>query len=233
METTLHISLRQAATAILLSGCFLMNSQNMESVKKTGENSHDMPVTGINGTPEGARVLSMGLLAFSAVHSDGQVSLNWVTRSETDNNFLVERSADGLTWEAMTLNVEVKSGDANYYYNCVDPSPYTKEISYYRLKQTDSKGDYPYSDIVAVEMETPTKVKLYPNPVVSYVQIISDSKTTRESTVSFYNMAGHLVKQITGNINTQLIDVMDLETGNYFAVIDSGTKVSRVQFVKN
>jgi hypothetical protein len=225
MKTTLQISLRQAATAILLSGCFLMNSQSMAPVSKTGENGNYMP--------EGAKVHSIGLLLFSAVNNEGQVNLTWVTRSETDNNFLVERSADGLTWEVMTLNVEVKPGDAEYYYNCVDPSPYTKEISYYRLKQTDLKGDYPYSDIVAVEMDTPAKVKLYPNPVVSYVQIISDSKTTRESTVSFYNTAGHLVKQITGNINTQLIDVTDLETGNYFAVIDSGTKVSRVQFVKN
>jgi hypothetical protein len=232
MKTTLQIKLRLAATSILLSGCFLMSSQNGAPVIKTGENDPFIPAKAEGGSQEGARMLSIDLLAFSAVNNEGQVNITWITSNEKNDSFLVERSVDGLTWERRALNIEQRSGDA-YYYNCVDASPCNNDISYYRLKQTDLKGNYSYSDIVAVEMEKQVKLTVYPNPAVSYVQIISDSKTTKESNVAFYNSVGRLVKQISGNINNTLIDVMDLEAGNYFAVIDSGTKVSRVQFIKN
>lgn len=229
MKTTLQISLRQAATALLLFSCFFMNSQSRASVGKMEENNDFIPVS---GTQEGARVLSIDLVAFSAVNSNGQVNLTWVTKSENETGFLVERSADGLSWETMALNVEMTSGDA-YYYNCVDSSPFTKEISYYRLKQAGSEANSFYSDIVAVEMEKQVSVKLYPNPVVSYVQVICDRKAAEGSRVDIYNAAGHLVKQATGDSNSLLIDVMDLEKGNYFAVVGSGAKVSKIQFVKN
>lgn len=229
MKTTLQISLRQAATAIFLFSCFFMNSQSMVSAGKMERNNNFILP---DEAHEGARTLSIDLLAFSAVNSNGQVNLTWATRSEKEGGFLIERSVEGLNWEVMTLDVEVTSSDA-FYYNCVDSSPFTKEISYYRLKQIGSRGDYAYSDIVAVEMKKQVNLKLYPNPVVSYVQVVSDGKAADVTTVDIYNAAGQLVKKAAGDSNSLLIDVMDLEAGNYFAVVGSGAEVSKIRFVKN
>ncbi len=192
--------------------------------------SYDMFVNKLNYT---INTLPIELLVFSAIPVEEQVNLSWSTASEKNNKcFSVERSVNGVDWEMMTVMNGAGNSNMLRNYNCVDPSPYG-EISYYRLKQTDFNGDYSYSPIVAVELKKEISLKLYPNPAVSYIQIISDSKTTHESTVDFYNTAGHLVKQVKGATNSLLIDVMDLEPGNYFAVIDSGAKVSRIQFVKN
>jgi hypothetical protein len=234
MKTASHISLKYAVTAGLLFSGFLMSSQNTASAKKAGESNQFMVNTG--GSHAQAKTLSLGLLEFSAVQAEGQVTITWAMANEKNNDFLVERSVNGLNWEAMTTSiVEVNLND-KYYYSCVDSLPYQGNISYYRLKQTDFNGNDSYSEIVSVDMEISNKqlkLQLYPNPAVTHIRIISDNKTTSESTLSLYNTAGHLVKQTTGDLNTMLVDVTDLEAGNYFAVVDSGAKLLRMQFVKN
>ena len=179
-------------------------------------------------------ILPIELMVFSAVAREEQVYLSWATASEKNNRyFSVERSANGVDWEGMTVLNGAGNSTVMRHYNCMDAVPYSG-ISYYRLKQTDFSGDYSYSEIVAVEMgNKQPEIKLYPNPAVSCIKISSGSKTTQESAVSFYNTAGQLVKHLTGDVDAMLIDVSDLEAGNYIAVIDSGTKLSKVQFVKN
>lgn len=90
------------------------------------------------------------LLSFDAIINDKKVELTWSSNTEQNNNyFTIERSKDALAFEEVTTikNFGNNSNIVNYF--DVDYLPY-EGISYYRLKQTDAKGNVLSSRIVSV-----------------------------------------------------------------------------------
>ncbi|UKN00556.1 T9SS type A sorting domain-containing protein [Paracrocinitomix mangrovi] len=118
--------------------------------------------------------LPIELVSFTADMRSNErvVDLHWVTKSEIDNDyFTVERSADGISWEAL-YNVD-GAGNSSYtiHYSDTDNLP-LYGVSYYRLKQTDFNGDFSYSPIVSVQDENINEISLYPNPVIQGGSIV-------------------------------------------------------------
>jgi len=78
------------------------------------------------------------------------VQLKWEndTESNTDK-FIIERSIDNLTWNevATVYGAPHKSQSTEYYH--LDYSP-TENLSYYRLKSTDTEGKESTSNVVPV-----------------------------------------------------------------------------------
>lgn len=110
-------------------------------------------------------LLPVEWLSFEAkkVTDANHVLTEWVTASEHNNDFFtVERSKDGLFWEA----VGMVSGSGNTLetnsYQWLDRQPFLG-VSYYRVKQTDFNGEFSYSGKRAVEIEA-AELAVYPNP---------------------------------------------------------------------
>lgn len=96
------------------------------------------------------------------------VIIAWATASESNNDyFTVERSKDGISFEAI-VEVDGAGNSDNYFlnYKVTDFSPF-EGTSYYRLKQTDFDGKFALSDVKAVNFNNPLQTPLwsvFPNP---------------------------------------------------------------------
>lgn len=110
-------------------------------------------------------VLPVELSTFEAIVSNGQLFLHWTTQSERDNEkFILERSADGETFEVMAEVEGALNSTTELHYNLTDVLP-LEGTSYYRLKQVDLNGSTTVSGMVSVEIRPETdKLMLIPNP---------------------------------------------------------------------
>jgi hypothetical protein len=83
----------------------------------------------------------------------------------------------------------------NQYYFGYDANPY-KDVSYYRLKQTDFDGKYVYSDIISVNLQgenmaSELNLKVYPNPVSNQlIHVDLDAQNNAKYTMCIINEIG-------------------------------------------
>lgn len=126
-----------------------------------GGSGDGFAVATITNTP-----LPISLVSFDATVDKGIVYLKWETASEFENDyFVVERSRDGKTFEALTKVDGAGTTNESLKYQARDTNPY-HGVSYYRLSQTDFDGSVNYYRVLVVKIETFAEVtKLYPNPV--------------------------------------------------------------------
>ena len=97
-------------------------------------------------------VLPITLLYFRGENIDNMSYLEWVTVSETNNDFFtVERSQDGMIFDEICTIQGSGNSNEPLQYDCTDEYPYNG-FNYYRLKQTDFDGQYSYSEIILVNI---------------------------------------------------------------------------------
>ncbi|OEK06855.1 LamG domain-containing protein [Roseivirga misakiensis] len=112
--------------------------------------------------------LPITLLSFEAeVNEQGQVQLDWVTASEVNNAFYtIENSTDGVNFNEVANIDGAGNSDAVLFYTYTHTKP-ANGLSFYRLKQTDFSGEFEYSEIrsVRVESQFEATYKAYPNPI--------------------------------------------------------------------
>lgn len=113
------------------------------------------------------------LLSFDAECINNIVKIRWATVSETNNDyFTIEHSNDAIIFEkvAVIQGAGNSNNIINYYFD--DTKPLTG-TSYYRIKQTDYKGNAEYSEIVSANCnnEAIEDIKVYPNPVLDELTI--------------------------------------------------------------
>jgi hypothetical protein len=116
----------------------------------------------------GTNPLPIELVSFTATPQNEQVDLNWITMTETNNDyFTVEKSTDGITFEALARVAGAGNSTYERDYVAVDKKPVTGS-NYYRLKQTDFNGQFDYSKIIMVHVGDPELVlTVYPNPSIN------------------------------------------------------------------
>jgi hypothetical protein len=116
----------------------------------------------------GTNPLPVELVSFTATTQNEQVDLDWITMTETNNDyFTVEKSTDGDVFEELT---KVKGAGNSIYkrtYEAIDKTP-AAGLNYYRLKQTDFNGEFIYSKIItATRSASEFALTVYPNPVIN------------------------------------------------------------------
>lgn len=92
--------------------------------------------------------LPITLVDLKAVPGEDHVMLLWTTASELNNKeFVVERSADGTTFEDLGSIPGAGTSSVPLDYAYKDDSP-VNGLGYYRLRQIDHDGSWTWSDIV-------------------------------------------------------------------------------------
>lgn len=156
--------------------------------------------------------LPISLSDLTANYFDSKVVLHWTTTLEVNNDhFTIERSKDGISFEAVGKIKGVGSTLKKQKYSFTDNDPYLDDVSYYRLKQTDQNGNYAYSKIVSIDPNLEQDLNVYPNPSQDGVFfIITDyfSSTSNFYEVLDYSGRKIIEQKIQGNKS-----VLDL-TGN-------------------
>jgi len=171
--------------------------------------------------------LPVVLTAFNAMPIDASsVGISWQTSSEINNDhFTVERSADGASWETVTIVNGAGNSSTVKYYSALDSNPYSG-LSYYRLKQTDIDGYYTYSDVKAVRFSANagTKISLYPNPADNQVVVkgaVEELKSIRIFTNSGQDIT-RMTKIIYENGFVKILNLSSLPKGTYHIKTKTG-----------
>ena len=143
----------------------------------------------------GGGVAPVEWLDFQARVDERTVVLEWATATEYNNDhFVVERSVEGLMFEAIGSVDGVGNSRHIQQYQAVDERPLSG-ISYYRIRQVDFDGTSSYSQVVAVEMGNARYIRVYPNPVQDRFVLEMMPQVSGEIAVGLFDEMGRLLMQ--------------------------------------
>lgn len=107
------------------------------------------------------------LTSFAASVADGKVILDWTTATETNNaRFEIQRRSGNDDWSVIGSVRGSGTTTSTTAYRFTDNSA-VNGIYTYRLKQIDFDGSYEFSQVIEVNVGTPSEFALYqnyPNP---------------------------------------------------------------------
>lgn len=91
-------------------------------------------------------------ISFSPVYLDGKTYVRWLVKNDKkDGVFVVERSADGLDFEALGFKDRVGTQLlVNLFYSFVDEEPLPGD-NHYRIMQVGADNTFRYSSVVKVK----------------------------------------------------------------------------------
>lgn len=174
----------------------------------------------MSGTP-----LPIELLSFTATPRDRTtVGLEWVTASEHGNDhFTIERSADAHEWVPVATVDAVGNSTATNDYSAIDAG-LSRQLYYYRLRQTDVDGTSTLSHVVAVKLESDENAQpvVYPNPSDGPIVIVLPNGVEDAAGFTLIDPAGRAIP----------LTVHAVAPGSYRADpgnIPSGTYLLRLQ----
>jgi hypothetical protein len=185
-------------------------------------------------------IVPVELASFTASVNENDVTLNWTTSTETNNQgFEVQRSSGGEFASIAFVDGHGTTTESQYY-TYTDKLLNTGSYSY-RLKQVDLDGTFEYSNIVEVNVNTPNVFILdqnYPNPfnpsTTINFQLAVDSKVS----LKVFNVLGQeQATLLNGNLvagsHTVNFNASSLNSGVYMykieAIGNDGTNFTSVK----
>jgi|GEM_PF-1388723 len=170
--------------------------------------------------------LAMDQIVLKATKEDGGIELEWHTSLHESNEFTVEASKDGITFNSFGFATGIDSL-LRYTFKV---SKNQKENSYYRIKEIDQSGKAYYSNVVFVKDNSlNTSILVYPNPTTNgLIKIQLNGILAGHYTFWVYNSLGEEVatKTIihTGNAACYFFSLKsDLAMGIYRVVLKNST----------
>ena len=173
-------------------------------------------LTGIEGVPV---ILAAELISFNYECKDGIGELNWVTASESNNDyFVLDYSENGQEW----MEIGRKQGSGSKKTTTDYEFSLSQRISkgYFRLKQVDFDGkESRLKTIVAKGCSNGTEVQILPNPSTGIVYLLN-AKELDVSAVSVIDLLGSRVyyRDLIGEHETVTMDLSKLPKGIYVVV---------------
>ncbi|MGB3018731.1 MAG: T9SS type A sorting domain-containing protein [Ignavibacteria bacterium] len=169
--------------------------------------------------------LPVELASFTAVTNRNNVTLNWATSKETNNQgFEVERSLVGAnSWaKAGTVTGNGTTNETKSY-------SFTERVTTgnysYRLKQIDFNGNFEFHNLSSeVNVGVPSEFALsqnYPNPFNPSTKIDYDIATDGNVSVVLFDMSGREVAKLVNDFKTAgyytvNFNASNLSSGMYF-----------------
>jgi hypothetical protein len=160
--------------------------------------------------------LPIELLSFNATCNHQNVVLEWSTATETNNDsYSIEHGPDGINWQAVGTIDGVGNSSTLRNYSLTDQEPY-RDVTYYRLKQTNYDRTFKYSATIAVENcgNDLKELTIYPNPANGIYNLSFNGDKEQISSVEIYNALGK--KVYTSDSYQSAIDLSGEQGGNYF-----------------
>ena len=176
--------------------------------------------------------LPVELVAFDATVEERSVNLKWITNVEINNDyFTLEKSMDGVNFEEFYKVNGIGNSVSKSIYDLLDSNPY-RDISYYRLKQTDLNGDTEVLGIRAVNLNSHSSFSVFPNPANNELFVLDDD--LEQSTIQLVNNLGQVVLTYHSTSKTILtLDVSDLPKGNYLLKLVNSTASKTAKIILN
>jgi hypothetical protein len=190
-----------------------------------------------DGNTLGNSPLPVELVDFKAACNNNEVTINWTTATEVNNDyFTVQRSTDLTTFD--NIAVVAGAGNSNIYrnYTAMDQYP-VSGTSYYRLMQTDYNGEFEVFDPVAVVCMANGSdvISIFPNPTADKLNVTMTLSAADRGRIMIYNPYGQLVTsqfvEPAQGFNTYSFDLGNLAQGQYLVSFMMDNKVLPTQRV--
>lgn len=178
--------------------------------------------------------LAIDLLDFSATVKENQVSLDWSTRSESNNDyFMVEHSLDGRTFEAVEkidgAGTTTMINDYTFEYQETK-----KGAHYYRIQQVDFNGTSSYSQIEEIFIENNNTISIHPTLVDQDITVNVGSELNTDAQINIFDATGQIVFEaiVSKHDTNKTLNIADLNTGTYFIIINADGQLHSTKFMK-
>ncbi|RMG21799.1 MAG: T9SS C-terminal target domain-containing protein [Bacteroidetes bacterium] len=187
-------------------------------------------------------VFPVEFVAFEVNKEKGRARLDWATASESNSSFfVVERSANGSSWEAVGRVAAVGNSQSQRHYHFYDEGAgQAGSLLFYRLKEVDQDGNFMYSEMVeyAHELTPLSTLEFAPNPINSQTLYEWEAAEAQITSFSVFNMEGkmlfqHHLQARKGYNRFQLGKHLDLQPGLYVLQVIAGPHVQSLKFIIN
>jgi trimeric autotransporter adhesin len=193
-----------------------------------------------SGGIHGANPLPVTYLFIEANAIDNSfIRVDWATATEVNNSgFEVERSIDGINWNAIGWVAGNNNSTMQINYNYSDYNVQPNVRYYYRLKQIDNDGDFEISTVVSAIIsgaQTIGTVSVVPNPSNGQVQVRINSTVMAEATITLTDVLGRTVTdsmhQLQKGANTYNFDWSLIAAGTYTLSVTSANEIRTVKMI--
>ncbi|HTA63002.1 MAG TPA: hypothetical protein VK835_11125 [Bacteroidia bacterium] len=172
---------------------------------------------------------------FSAICNGERIDISWkATTGVGDVCFTIEKSKDGVNFTKVidVLSTSICSGCRDYAER--DYKPY-KGVSYYRLKQTDKKGNCNYFAVVTVNFVPQKNLVVYHAPLNAGANL-NTNEYGHEVVVVLRDVQGkELVSKVWLMAEKNVVFLMDekntVPAGSYIITSSSDDKIRNYKLV--
>lgn len=174
-------------------------------------------------------LIPVELESFAASVNETEVTLNWITATETNNRgFELERKSSNSNFELVAFIAGKGNASEKNYYSFNDNLSLGGKY-WYRLKQIDLDGSFTYSNEVSVDINQPVEYSLqqnYPNPFNPVTTINYSLPMEGLVRITIYNSLGEKVAQLVNEIkiaghHSVQFDASKHSSGLYFYKLES------------
>lgn len=163
-------------------------------------------------------LLGVDFLNFEVQAVEKTAVLNWEVASQEDTDFYtIERSKDGIVWEAVA---ELDKHEFNNYH-FIDEDPFGG-VSYYRIKENSFSEAFTFSDVKSIEIELLNNfVNVYPNPTDGLLNVELQTVDNAQLIV-IDNLGRRIDLPLQWNNRGAILDLSGLPYGTYYLRVYSG-----------
>ncbi|HLX92568.1 MAG TPA: T9SS type A sorting domain-containing protein, partial [Puia sp.] len=177
--------------------------------------------------------LPVKLISFAASNISNQyILVSWSTSSEKDSKYFeVQRSADGLAYNAIGQVAAAGTSSLIQYYTLRDNNP-AHGSNFYRLRIVDKDGTFGYSKVATVLFGAGEIPEVYPNPASKSFTVTAGAEVIKEITV--IDASGKTIEHIvnTNGSPTVIIGCDNFAGGVYIIRITTEANVYEQKLIK-
>jgi hypothetical protein len=183
--------------------------------------------------------LPVELISFNGNCQEDNIVLNWQTASEyNSSHFVIEKSRDGLVWQAISTTTAAGFSNELINYTSIDNNPLDQQ--YYRLLQEDIDGTEKLYDPILVKcnQNNASFIESYPNPSAeAFNLIVKDKKMIGNCSVVLRDNNGKIVHdlsiEVLDGLNLFVVN-KSLNPGLYFIEVlhETGYLITKKHVVK-
>ncbi len=151
-----------------------------------------------------------------SLNSSKQVVINFKVQENNVDNYLIEKSNDGRTFNTIASIYSKGNGTNNYQFI---EALALDGVKYYRIKQIDVNGNFSYSSIIKLSNINKTTISIYPNPVKDIVTI---GGLPIGNIATITDIAGSTLVQFKIVSQSLQIDMSSYKSGVYFIKTNNG-----------
>lgn len=180
--------------------------------------------TGIN--PQVETPLPIVLRKFVVTKAGEYAQVTWEVSSELNiDRYELMMSTDGVHWEIIDIQY-AQNLRANTRY--VNENFITSARMYYKLAIIDNEDEPSYSSVLVLDTGISPLLRIYPNPIVSFLNVESDSTVLA---INMYSITGQFLLSLP--VGKPHYDLSDLPPGCFLLEVITEKGVQRISLIRS